>query len=565
MDLCCECGADLQQIDMDKTTKASVPMIHSVPELKVSEELAKKLGRADTDRMLKERKLALLVDLDQTLIHTTNDNVPNNLKDVYHFQLYGPNSAWYHTRLRPGTLTFLKNIEKYYELHICTFGARNYAHMICAFLDENGRLFSHRILSRDECLNAMSKKDNLKALFPDDCEDSMVCIIDDREDVWNHATNLIQVKPYHFFQHTGDINAPPNLAKRELDGEGVDFNKVLKLHKVIKIKEKATTKRSNSVDESPKEESSSGSDEPEVKEEKTKEEEEAGEKTDGNKVEEKNDDEIMTVEDDNLVEIQDPDDYLLYLEPILLKIHERFYEQYDKMNEIPDLKKLIPKLKSEVLVGITITFSGLVPNNVKIEYSRPYLIATNLGAKVSNEVTEETTHLVAASTGTQKVYQAQKIKHIHIVTPAWLWTCAERWERVEEKLFPVTANRSHKMRHVPAHCSPERIPEPQQVKFNNPFLQMSDDDIQKMEAEVEDDSTDTDSDDEREDTPEVERVKRKRKRSESKLAVTKVVHSIDISGKKKDGNGSASESSSSSSSGSDSETVNTKFRRGITF
>jgi TFIIF-interacting CTD phosphatase-like protein len=55
-------------------------MIHSVPELKVSQSLAKKLGRADTDRLLSDRKLVLLVDLDQTLIHTTNDNVPNNLK-----------------------------------------------------------------------------------------------------------------------------------------------------------------------------------------------------------------------------------------------------------------------------------------------------------------------------------------------------------------------------------------------------------------------------------------------------------------------------------------------------
>lgn len=79
-DLCADCGADLQQIDVVASSKASVPMIHSVPELKVSTELAKKLGRADTDRLLKDRKLVLLVDLDQTLIHTTNDNVPNNLK-----------------------------------------------------------------------------------------------------------------------------------------------------------------------------------------------------------------------------------------------------------------------------------------------------------------------------------------------------------------------------------------------------------------------------------------------------------------------------------------------------
>lgn len=137
-------------------------MVHSVPELKVSHKLAQKLGQEDTQRLLKDRKLVLLVDLDQTLIHTTNDNVPNNLKDVYHFQLYGPNSPWYHTRLRPGTPKFLEKMAPSFELHICTFGARNYAHQIAMFLDESGKFFSHRILSRDECLNITSKTDNLK-------------------------------------------------------------------------------------------------------------------------------------------------------------------------------------------------------------------------------------------------------------------------------------------------------------------------------------------------------------------------------------------------------------------
>lgn len=454
--------------------------------------------------------------------------------------------------------------------------------MICAFLDENGRLFSHRILSRDECLNATSKKDNLKALFPDSCGDSMVCIIDDREDVWNHATNLIQVKPYHFFQHTGDINAPPNLAKRELDGEGVDFNKVLKLHKKIKIKEKTPISANNSDATMPKEvaaeDDSNSSEKKEEESEKMDEDVEnskdADEKTENDKTNDGGGDNSVA-DDDNLVEIQDPDDYLLYLETILMRIHERFYKQYDETKDIPDLKTLIPQLKSEVLVGISIVFSGLVPNNVKIEYSRPYLIATNLGAKVQDSITEETTHLVAASTGTQKVFQAQKMKKIHVVTPEWLWTCAERWERVEEKLFPVTSNRSHKMRHVPAHCSPERIPEPSQAKFNNPYLQMSDDDIASMEAEVGDDSTDTDSDDEREDTPEAERVKRKRKRSElmeaSPLAVAPIKVNQTIDGgldkkKVKEGDDFEAEEKDSgdsqSPSSSESETLSTKFRRG---
>jgi len=102
--MCADCGADLRQNDKGTISEASVPMVHSVPELKVTQKLAQKLGQADTERLLKEKKLVLLVDLDQTLIHTTNDTIPNNIKDVYHFQLYGSNSAWYHTRLRPGKI-----------------------------------------------------------------------------------------------------------------------------------------------------------------------------------------------------------------------------------------------------------------------------------------------------------------------------------------------------------------------------------------------------------------------------------------------------------------------------
>lgn len=87
-DLCAKCGADLRQealYDDKKETvisEASVPMLHSIPELKVCPELAEKIGKEDEQRLLKDRKLALLVDLDQTIVHTTNDNVPAVLKVI---------------------------------------------------------------------------------------------------------------------------------------------------------------------------------------------------------------------------------------------------------------------------------------------------------------------------------------------------------------------------------------------------------------------------------------------------------------------------------------------------
>lgn len=86
IDLCAECGADLRVQESGRNgstagvSQASVPMVHSIPELKVCPELAEKIGKEDEQRLLKDRKLVLLVDLDQTIVHTTNDNIPPNLK-----------------------------------------------------------------------------------------------------------------------------------------------------------------------------------------------------------------------------------------------------------------------------------------------------------------------------------------------------------------------------------------------------------------------------------------------------------------------------------------------------
>uniref|UniRef100_A0A1Q3EZ87 RNA polymerase II subunit A C-terminal domain phosphatase n=1 Tax=Culex tarsalis TaxID=7177 RepID=A0A1Q3EZ87_CULTA len=552
-DMCADCGADLRQDKQAGGSEASVPMIHSVPELKVTETLAKKLGQADTERLLRDRKLVLLVDLDQTLIHTTNDNVPNNLKDVYHFQLYGPNSPWYHTRLRPGALQFLAKMDPFYELHICTFGARNYAHMIAQFLDEKGRYFSHRILSRDECFNATSKTDNLKALFP--CGDSMVCIIDDREDVWNMAANLIQVKPYHFFQHTGDINAPPGMSKNELDGKGVDFKDLIgQAHKEKMDKEgsrpptpKIETEEASKETEKPV---ADGKEEEKPPEEKqadggggTKEEK----KPDSDSVDGKKEDaseEMVVVKKpesdsgENLIEIEDPDDYLLYLENILQKIHEMFYKEYDSTKEISDLKRLIPQVKSQVLVGLKLVFSGLVPNSMKLHQSKAYQVARSLGATVTQNFEPDTTHLVAVTFGTSKVHNARKNPKIKIVTPEWLWTCAERWEHVEELLFPLKQSKPSKMsRQPPPHChSPEHVVNygegksgsgsskksenvpPKFIDTINPLLSFSNDDLDAMNDDFDEffESDDSSSDDEPVDieNPPMDKKLRKRQRKE---------------------------------------------------
>ncbi|QPG73539.1 hypothetical protein FOA43_000850 [Brettanomyces nanus] len=222
--LCAICGKSVDDED-----RASIPMAHGTTNLKVSSKEAANIERGSTKRLLKEKKLSLVVDLDQTVIHATVDPTvgewmsdPTNpnyeaLKDVKSFSLEEPamvssgytgpispaNIRWYFVKLRPGLHDFLEKASKMYEMHIYTMATRSYAKEIGKIIDPDGIYFGDRILSRDESGSLTQK--SLKRLFPVDT--SMVVVIDDRGDVWNWSPNLIKVIPYDFFVGIGDINS----------------------------------------------------------------------------------------------------------------------------------------------------------------------------------------------------------------------------------------------------------------------------------------------------------------------------------------------------------------------
>ncbi|TRY96814.1 hypothetical protein DNTS_015988, partial [Danionella cerebrum] len=582
--LCAECGQDLTQLQSKNgkqqmpISTATVSMVHSVPELMVSSEQAEQLGREDQQRLHRNRKLVLMVDLDQTLIHTTEQHSQRlSNKGIFHFQL-GRGEPMLHTRLRPHCKEFLEKIAKLYELHVFTFGSRLYAHTIAGFLDPEKKLFSHRIMSRDECIDPSSKTGNLRNLFP--CGDSMVCIIDDREDVWKFAPNLITVKKYIYFQGTGDINAPPGSGEAQLakkgcqagqpaesfeSGQEEQRNGIRKSSKDRKscseefissvtqgsppndrthslgektnesIDSRSTctvktdAKRSSDVtctsaevdipntndlefnlsSDSENEEKTKLSDndceEPTVdsgapkqrknEECKSKVDEGSGggeDRAEGDNVTHTDADglselgngcsnkkEVETesqnseqsgvtlgeesldhcMEDEEVEEEEDvdQDDHLIYLEEILVRIHNEYFSRYEaflgkESSESPDIRKIVPELKSRTLAGTTLIFSGLYPTNYPMERTREWYHAKALGAKISKSLVlnakdpNHTTHLIAARTGTEKVRQALCCKHLYVVNPDWLWGCLERWERVEEQLFPLKEdyNKSHR-------------------------------------------------------------------------------------------------------------------------
>ncbi|KAF5375137.1 hypothetical protein D9758_000554 [Tetrapyrgos nigripes] len=260
--LCVLCGKDMTNTDyigFSDTSRASIQMTHSANGPTVSLEEAQRIEKENAERLLKARKLSLIVDLDQTIVHATVDPTvgewiaegeaweakraasnseeteasspgaddecnPNweALKDVKKFKL-GPETfgnvprgkgkavnkgvesdgLMYYIKPRPGWKEFLKEVSTKYEMHVYTMGTRAYAEEVCAAIDPDGSAFGGRLLSRDESGSLTQK--SLQRLFP--CDTSMVVIIDDRADVWEWSPNLIKVIPYDFFVGIGDINS----------------------------------------------------------------------------------------------------------------------------------------------------------------------------------------------------------------------------------------------------------------------------------------------------------------------------------------------------------------------
>lgn len=240
-----------------------------------------------------------------------------------------------------------------------------------------------------------------------------MCIIDDREDVWQGCGNLVQVKPYHFFRHTGDINAPPGLEKGNSPRLAESASKLCINDSQDKDSKNGVSESLNEIEQlSPnevaKETDSKENEETEKTEAKETENEDTKANTKENAVSntqsdttnendetrkevaevvapiktEKESKQDLSKPENNIVD-EDDDDYLLYLEDILRRIHTEFYATLDQGNGRKSLRNIIPRVRSQVLKSLCLTFSGLIPNHQKLHQSRAYKVARAFGAEVT--------------------------------------------------------------------------------------------------------------------------------------------------------------------------------------
>ncbi len=171
----------------------------------------------------------------------------------------------------------------------------------------------------------------------------------------------------------------------------------------------------------------------------------------------------------------------------------------------PDLKELIPQMRQSVLKGTKILFTGVIPTNMPPERCPEWNTARAFGARIHDrfipglsssdpkKVMRATTHVIAAKAGTSKLREARKLPGVKIVNPRWLWCCAERWKLVNEKRFPVQGEKSEAA--VPANHETEKTQSQQKPRKKQVKLETKEDVTTQPEMQPEQAPISADNDD----------------------------------------------------------------------
>ncbi|KAI6031553.1 hypothetical protein BKA83DRAFT_26767 [Pisolithus microcarpus] len=271
--LCGLCGKDMTVYDytgFSDASRASIQMTHSAFGPTVSLEEAQRIEQETAERLLESRKLSLIVDLDQTIVHATVDPTvgewiaegeaweareakkrassstdtdsgsehddtevaevecnPNweALKDVRKFRL-GPDALGIPRRCGP---TRAEGKQKHIENQGCMYyikprpGWQDFLTRLTYKYEMHVYTMGTRAYAEEVCaaIDPDGKVFGGRILSRDEsgslteknlqrlfpCDTSMVVVIDDRADVWKWSPNLIKVIPYDFFVGIGDINS----------------------------------------------------------------------------------------------------------------------------------------------------------------------------------------------------------------------------------------------------------------------------------------------------------------------------------------------------------------------
>ena len=360
--MCIRCG---QVVDgapgaeggMAEGEGVSMKYVHGA--LQLDKAYAENLRRRDLARVLGERKLILVLDLDHTLLNSasfqeTSEEDFKLLDARWAKQAelpeeerllckLAPIHIW--TKLRPGVHRFLRDASRLYEMYIYTMGDRPYADEMAKLLDRDGSLFHGRVISKRDSTERRTK--DLDIVLG---ADSAVLIMDDSITVWpKHARNVLVMERYHY--HPSSLKSFGATGKALLHLAG---------------------------DEDPA----------------------AGP--------------------------------LARAYSVLEAVHAKFFAGPAG----GDVRDIFGDLKLDVLDGVCILFTHVIPKNVKPSTHKLWRLAHELGARCVLDTGDRVTHVVAGSKGTDKARWGRD-QGRHVVGVKWLYACGYLWQRAAEERYAI--------------------------------------------------------------------------------------------------------------------------------
>jgi Dullard-like phosphatase family protein len=144
-----------------------------------------------------EKKITLVIDLDETLIHSDFDN---EFDEGFHETLqftHENETIQFNLFIRPGLHEFLRFAKNHFEVVIFTASRKEYADCILDYLDPEHNIISHR-LYRDDCISIKNKifiKD--LRIFKNRCLSNMILIDNSFYSFVNQLNNGILITSFY--------------------------------------------------------------------------------------------------------------------------------------------------------------------------------------------------------------------------------------------------------------------------------------------------------------------------------------------------------------------------------
>ncbi|CAG9464958.1 unnamed protein product [Pedinophyceae sp. YPF-701] len=422
---CVVCGAEVPETGAGDELIALRDTDNAGPVIHVTAPRAKRLRLANVQTALQERRLMLVLDLDHTLLNSQEDGehlesdlrralnkelhrcdaqgIPMHERELFFFPHPVPGGQGMFTKLRPGVREFLKEAFKQYDLSINTLGMSAYAARMASLLDFSGKMF-RSILSREDADvegDAGREPTYTKALRLNlHADEATTLILDDSVRVWpGFQANVLQVPQYHFFPASS--KALGQCGTTSLLAQGTDEES---WGGGAAGEQARAGGDEDDEDEWERDDAAPG----DAEGARARREKKRGGGPAGRSA--------LCREGAHKV----PSVLRPTLE-LLSALHKAYFEALEERpGEAPDLRQLLRDKRKGTLAGHKVCFSRLWETGSDSTRQGPWMLARDLGAQCTVEMSEDVTVLVAGADNTDKVKTAMR-RAVSVVSVDWLF------------------------------------------------------------------------------------------------------------------------------------------------